>query len=234
MPEGDSTTTPETGTAATQTATGTATATPAKPDAEAKPDDEGKGGKTAILADLAKERDARQELERKLNELTKGQESQRDALALALGIKPEETSDTDKLAKQLTALTEQMTATQRKATLLEVAAEPGMDAEGKKLPAIPKEFHHLLTATETEALQEQAKSLAALLQAAGKSSATPGFISSDGQGVNDGKNPTIAEQIAAAERELAGKTRGTPEFKQQSDRVMALKSQQLIGLKQNQ
>jgi len=81
-------------------------------------------------------------------------------------------------------------------------------------------------------LQAQAKALALLLKANGKTDETPGFAQSAGQGQNGGKTPTIPEQVAVAERELAGMTRGTPEYRQQSERVMGLKSQLLTALHQ--
>lgn len=60
---------------------------PADPPA---PSDDGKGGKDAILADLAKERDKRQELEGRLTEFQTQQQQQMDALAKALGLKPDD------------------------------------------------------------------------------------------------------------------------------------------------
>ena len=123
-----------------------------------------------LIQNLRKEKGAddgeAKRLANELDALKKSQAEQRDAFATALGIKPEETSDTDKLAQQLNTLREQMAETQRKATLLEVAAAPGVDAEGNALPSIPSEYHHLLTATEMEALQAQAKSVAALVAVA--------------------------------------------------------------------
>lgn len=65
-------------------------ADPPKP-ADTPPVDDGKGGKEAILADLAKERDKRQELEGKVNELTTAQQAQMDAIAKALGLKSDDT-----------------------------------------------------------------------------------------------------------------------------------------------
>lgn len=68
------------------------------------PADDGKGGKDAILADLAKERDKRQELEGKLTEFQTTQQQQMDAIVKALGLKQEdETPDPAKLAEQINA-----------------------------------------------------------------------------------------------------------------------------------
>lgn len=194
--------------------------------------DKGKGGKDAVLADLAKERKARQTLSDQLAELKKSQDGQRDALAKALGVKPEDTSDMDKLTSQFSSLQQQFADSQRKATLLELAATPGEDADGKQLPSIPKEYHHLLTATETEALQAQAKTVAALVAAQQGATGPPGFAPPAGQGQgNTGKTPTLNDQVAAAEREAANKTPGSPDQKAAQQRVMALKSRQLAALK---
>lgn len=75
------------------------------PPAEApKGDEEGKGGKSAILADLAKERDARQALEKQIADLQSAQQAQLDGLAKALGFKQDDTPpDPAKLTEQLTA-----------------------------------------------------------------------------------------------------------------------------------
>jgi hypothetical protein len=63
---------------------------PADPPADPKPDD-GKGGKDAILADLARERDARQALQQQMTDLQAAQQQQMDALATALGLKKDDT-----------------------------------------------------------------------------------------------------------------------------------------------
>jgi len=57
-----------------------------------KDDDEGKGGKAAVLADLAKERDARQETQSKL-----------DAVLAALGLKDDAKDDPEAAVKAATA-----------------------------------------------------------------------------------------------------------------------------------
>lgn len=78
--------------------------TPApSPTPEPAPDpDAGKGGKEAVLADLAKERDARQALEQKVTDLQTAQQTQLDAIAKALGLKQDEPPDPAKLAEQVT------------------------------------------------------------------------------------------------------------------------------------
>jgi len=144
--------------------------------------EEGKGGKAAVLADLAKERDARQALEKQIADREAADAEWKANLAKALGVGPEETSATDKLAEQIKALQTQVATSTREATILKVAAAPGVDAEGKPLPAIPAEYHHLLTASETEALQEQARSVAALIAANAEKADPPNFQTSNGQG----------------------------------------------------
>lgn len=79
------------------------------PKADPPPSDDGKGGKEAILADLAKERDKRQELEGKLTEFQTTQQQQMDAIAKALGLKPDDNPPDP------AALTAQVEAEQAKA-----------------------------------------------------------------------------------------------------------------------
>jgi len=81
---------------------------PADPPAD-PPSDDGKGGKDAILADLAKERDKRQELEGKLTEFQTTQQQQMDAIAKALGLK------SDDAPPDPAALTAQITEAQGQA-----------------------------------------------------------------------------------------------------------------------
>lgn len=67
------------------------------------PADDGKGGKDAILADLAKERDRRQALEADLQSTKDSQQSQLDAIAKALGLKPDDQpADPAKLTADIT------------------------------------------------------------------------------------------------------------------------------------
>lgn len=116
--------------------------------------DEGKGGKSAILADLAAERDKRQALERQMTELQKAQQSQTEALAKAFGLKEGEKPAADQLTEQVSAIQARLDAAERKSRLLEVASEHG----------IPKEYQHLLTATDGETLMSQAIALAELVK----------------------------------------------------------------------
>lgn len=82
--------------------------------------DDGKGGKDAILADLAKERDKRQELEQKFADAETKRTEQMDALAKALGLKDADNPpDPAKLAEQITAEQSKTTAAETRATSAE-------------------------------------------------------------------------------------------------------------------
>lgn len=76
---------------------------PADPPKRDDPPDDGKGGKDAILADLAKERDKRQTLEQTVSEMQTAQQAQMDAIAKAFGIKQDDAPDPDALAQQIVA-----------------------------------------------------------------------------------------------------------------------------------
>ncbi|MCW2758068.1 MAG: hypothetical protein JWO46_1814 [Nocardioidaceae bacterium] len=103
-------------------------------------DDKGAGGKDALKADLARERDKRQQLEKDLTEM-------KDGFAKALGLKPEETSDTEKLEKGFKDLQERLDKADRQTTLLTVATEF----------EIGKDDLHMLTATDEAGLRKQAE-----------------------------------------------------------------------------
>lgn len=84
--------------------------TPPDPPADApKPDvtpddDKGKGGKDALLGDLAKERDKRQGLEREIQSIKDAQQAQMDSLAKAFGLKKDdEPVDPETLTADVTA-----------------------------------------------------------------------------------------------------------------------------------
>lgn len=87
------------------------------------PADDGKGGKAAVLADLATERDKRQALEQQVRDLQQAQQTQTDALAQAFGLKPEDTSDVSKLAHQIGDLQRQFAETQHANSVLSLANE---------------------------------------------------------------------------------------------------------------
>lgn len=193
------------------------------------------GGKDALLADLAKERDKRQALEKSIADMQQAQKDQMSKLAQAFGLTSADDGATgaDALAQQVTDLQQQFAATQRKATILELAAAPGEGADGKPLPAIPPEYHHLLTATDADALAAQAKSVAELVALKAAQQQTPGFAVSAGQGQQNGGETSLDAQIAAAEKELQGKTLGSVEHRQAQRRLMSLKTQQLAASRQS-
>lgn len=137
-------------------------------------------------------------------------QQQVDAIAKAFGAKEGETPEADKLAETVRGLQEQFVASQRQAQLLEVADEHG----------IPKEYRHLLTATEGEALKAQAESIAELVKGKAERDGAPPFQSNPGQGQTSGKPPTLAEQIAAATKEG------------DAEKVASLKTQQLLALRE--
>lgn len=115
----------------------------------------------------------------------KQQQAQRDAaMAAALGIKPDEASDTDKLAQQVGTLQQQILASERRA----LAAE-------HKVPEA------LLTGTDADAMKAQALALVEFAQGAhvAASTATPAFQANPGQG--QGNAPLSSEAQAAAEYE---------------------------------
>lgn len=145
------------------------------PAATTQTGDDGKGGKAAVLADLATERDKRQELEQQVQTLTKAQQAQTDALAKAFGIKPEETSDTSALAAQVTTLQEQFAQTQHQNAVLSVANEHGIT---------DKDDLTLLTSVKDEATM---RTLAARIQ---KASETPGTPKPDRTQGGSGGEPT--------------------------------------------
>jgi hypothetical protein len=100
---------------------------PADPPADPPKDpaDDGKGGKEAILADLAKERDKRQKAEQ-------AQQATLDGIAKALGLKPEDTPpDAAKLTEQVTAEQTRANAAERKLAVFLAAGDH--DANAKAL-----------------------------------------------------------------------------------------------------
>jgi hypothetical protein len=138
-----------------------AVATSPAPDATDAPTDEGKGSKSAVLADLAKERDQRQALEQTVQQLQTAQKAQTEALAKAFGLKPEETSDVQALASQVTALQEQFATTTHQNTVLNIANEHGITS---------KEDIALLTSVKDEATM---RSLAARIKTSDGTPGTP-------------------------------------------------------------
>jgi hypothetical protein len=144
-----------------------------------------------LIQNLRKERPTPDpQLRSELDTLKQQQQSQRDALAAALGIKPEETSDTEKLTQQLSTLQGQILASERRA----LAAEH----------QIPEEYQHLLTATDSEGLKKQASALVEFAKAAHYAAATaappPAFQQNPGQGQGNAPLTPEAQQQAEYER----------------------------------
>lgn len=228
MPE--EATTESTAAATAAQATGQQTAS-----TEAPKGDDGKGGKAAVLADLAAERDKRQALEQTVADLQKKNEDQWSSLLTGLGVKPETTSGADPvetLTQQVQQIQTQLAESNRKAAILQVAAAPGTTDDGQALPPIPAEYLHLLENAPTEALAETAKSVAQLVAKTAASSGS-GYASSAGQGQHRSDSTSLPAQIAAAEKELQGADAGSVEQKQAQRRLMSLKSQQLFQATQS-
>lgn len=136
--------------------------------------------KAAVLADLAKERDARQALEARLD-------AQNKAFAEALGVT--EAPKGEDLAETVKNLQAQIAKDRHEALLDRVAAANGIDDEHKDL----------LTETDPEKLKAQAAKVGALVALKNGVAGTPAFQANPGQGQGGG-SPS-AEAIAQAEYE---------------------------------
>lgn len=134
--------------------------------------------KAAVLADLAKERDARQALEARLD-------AQNKAFAEALGVT--ETPKGEDLAETVKNLQAQIAQDRHAALLDRVAAANGIDDEHKDL----------LTETDPEKLKAQAAKVGALVALKTGAATTPTFQANPGQGQGGGAQ--TPEAIAAAE-----------------------------------
>lgn len=128
-------------------------------------------------------------LKSELDQLRTQQQQQRDALAAALGVKPEETSDSDKLAAQIDSLRSQIVSSERRALAVEFKVPEAM-----------------LTATDADGMRQQATRLVEFAQAAHFAAITsqptpppPAFAPNPGQG--QGGGPQTPEAQAAAEYE---------------------------------
>lgn len=139
-------------------------------------DGDGKGGKSAVLADLATERDKRQALEAQVQQLTAAQTAQTDALAKAFGIKSEETSDTAALAAKVTTLQEQFATAQHQNAVLSTAAAHGIT---------DKDDVALLSSVKDEATMQ---ALAARIAKGNGTPGTPKPDRSQGGTGSDGQN----------------------------------------------
>ena len=103
------------------TATDATKPTPAAPKPDATPQAE-----TDWQAKFEAQQKVNRDLEGKLNSLRDSQQAQSDALAKALGLKPEETSDVQALASQVQALQAHFAETQHDNQVLLVARENGI------------------------------------------------------------------------------------------------------------
>lgn len=125
-------------------------------------------------------------LREEVDQLKQSQTQQRDALAKALGVKPEETSDTDKLARQIDSLRGQILDSEKRALAVEF-----------KVPVA------MLTAADAEGLRSQATALKEFAEAAHYAATTsqppPPFEQNAGQGQGN-TTPTL-EALAVAEYE---------------------------------
>lgn len=134
--------------------------------------------KNAVLADLAKERDARQALEARLD-------AQNKAFAEALGLT--EAPKGEDLAETVKTLQKQIADDRRAASIDRLAAANGIDEEHKVL----------LTETDPEKLKAQAAMVGALVAAKNVATGTPAFQANPGQG--QGGQPPTPEAVAEAE-----------------------------------
>jgi hypothetical protein len=143
-----------------------------------------------LIQNLRNEKSGDSSLKTELDALRTQQTQQRDALAAALGVKPEETSDADKLAQQIDSLRAHVLSSEKRALAVEFKVPEAM-----------------LTANDADALRAQATSLAEFAQAAHYAALTtqtpptppPAFQPNPGQG--QGNTPLTPEAQAAAEYE---------------------------------
>jgi len=154
---------------------------PGDPATEFKSDE----SKNAVLADLRKEREARQALADQVKTLTESQASQSEAIAKAFGLA--ETPKTEDLAETVKALQTQFEASQSEATKLRIASEKG----------VPADYHYLLTETDAEKLTAQAEMAAEYARLKAAADGKPEFQPNPGQG--QGGQPLSAEAQAEAE-----------------------------------
>lgn len=151
------------------------------PPADPNPADDGKGGKDAILADLAKERDARQALQQQINDMQAAQQAQMDALATALGIKKDDAPpDPAVLTGQIETEKSSRQAAERQLAVYRVAADPAVAANASRLLDSSSFLASIkdIDPTDTAALTEKVKAAVeadAVFRAAGATPTTPPF-----------------------------------------------------------
>ena len=172
---------PESGAPTPTEPTPAATTTEPKPEPAKGDEFKSEESKKSVLADLAKERDARQALEKKF-------EDQQKAFAAALGL-AEEPKSGDDITETVNALKARLDESERTATKLAIAAEF----------KIPAEHHDLLTETDTEKLRAQAEKVGALIAAANPGEPqNPAFVANPGQGQGGPTSPSAAEEAEYA------------------------------------
>lgn len=185
---------------------------------------EGEPQSTDWAAKFEAQQKVNRDLETKLNELRDGTrtqaeaaaKAQREALAKALGLGPDEATDADKLANQVTTLSDQL-AELTKANLVLTIGKGLSEDDQALLAALPDEA--------------TMRTVAARLAKAAEGEQAPGFQPLGGQGQGGGKGPTLAQQVAEAQAEVSKHTPGTPEHKAAQSALMSLKTQQLAALK---
>jgi hypothetical protein len=172
-----------------QPASGAPSTAPEKQPPWGKPENFNPDKAWELIQNLRSEKGGDPSLKTELEQLRQQQQSQRDALAAALGVKPEETSDSDKLAQQIESLRGQILTSEKRALSVEF-----------KVP------EHMLTASDADGLRKQASDLAEFAKAAHYAAVTnqpapppPAFQPHPGQG--QGGGPMTPEAQAAAEYE---------------------------------
>lgn len=127
--------------------------------------------KNAVLADLKREREARQALEAKVTQFESSTAERNKALALALGLTEPPKADDD-LAATVQSIQKDLADTRLENLRLTVADEH----------KIPEAYRNLLTETEPEKLKAQAETVGVLVAAQSAAAAPPGFQPNPGQG----------------------------------------------------
>lgn len=135
-------------------------------------------------------------LQGQVQQMQQAMEQQRNALATMLGVKPEETSDAEKLAEQINGL--------QKAVL---------DAERRAVSASTSVPEAMLTATDADGIRAQAQALVDFAQASHYAAATaapgataPAFQPNPGQGQGGGPLSPEAQEAAEYEKYYPSKT----------------------------
>lgn len=130
-----------------------------------------------LIQNLRKEK-ADPAIAQRLAEIEQKHESQKQAIAQALGLSEPPKSEND-LAETVKSIQQALADQQLKSTRLEVAAEH----------QIPAEYHDLLTETDTEKLKAQAAKIATLVAAQNAAAGTPAHLPIPGQGAGGNASP---------------------------------------------